>query len=221
MDISLLMPCKGRVEQTIDLLPRLYHNAGSGVAWELICIVDEDHEVAQALMEWKDAQRANWMYVLPQAQRIGYWKALAAGSKVAQGRLLANIANDVLPGRNWLQWGKETFDALYPNGYGVVGWNDGLCWEDRTGHLLCGRVLLEQWYGKDCWPTFYDHLYGDTEICHRAMEEGVYAINKKAVLFHNHHVLGKPIDPVYVKSYEKERDDARLFHYREHHQWTH
>lgn len=218
VDVSLLMPCKGRVQQTLDLLPRLHSTAGKA-SWELICITDDDREVYEALNNWKVQQRADWLQIIGLDQRVGYWKALAVGSQVAQGRLLANIANDVLPGRNWIQWGVETFDKLF--NYGVVGWNDGLCWEDRTGHLLCDRLLLEDWYGKDCWPTFYDHLYGDTEICHRAMEEEIYAINKKAVLFHNHHVLGKAIDPVYAKSYELESVDRALFRRREANGWKH
>lgn len=221
MDVSLLMPCKGRVQQTIDLLPRLHSTAGLGPTWELICIVDDDLEVAQALLAWQKEQHADWLYVLPLSERVGYWKALSIGSQQAHGRLLANIANDVLPGRNWIQWGVETFDKLFPHGRGVVGWNDGLCWEDRTGHLLVGRTLLEEWYGAACWPTFYDHLYGDTEICHRGMEGGCYAINKKAVLYHNHHVLGKAIDPVYAKSYELENVDRALFRRREANGWTH
>ena len=220
MDVSLLMPCKGRPEQTVALLPRLPATVGA-VAWELICIVDDDAAVAQALTQWKAQHGASWLTVLPLNKRVGYWRALSIGSQAAQGRLLSNIANDVLPGRHWLQCAVSVFDAKFPGGLGVVGYNDGILFEDHTGHLLVGRALLEAWYGEACWPVFYDHLYGDTELCHRAMEEGIYAIALKSVLFHNHFVIGQAQDTVYRYAHQRYPQDRALFHQREANGWTH
>lgn len=219
--ISVLMPVKGRPEQTAALLPRLYATAGD-VAWELVCIVDDDPTVAAALRAVNaEAARAG----KPQAaivelqQRQGYWKALAHGSRVARGRLLANIANDVLPGLAWLSRIVRSFDRAFPDGLGVAGWNDGLLFDGHTGHLVIGRALAERWYGAACWPTFYDHLWADVELCQRAMAEDRYVVDTRAVLYHNHPVIGKQLDEVYRFSHTREHQDATIFQQRRSLQW--
>lgn len=209
MDVSLLLPCKGRPEQTAALLPRLKETAGEGVRFELICIIDgPDEALTEAVRE-----AAPWATVLVLPERRGYWKALSAGSQHATGRLLSHIANDVLPGREWLLRAVRAHDQTFPNG-GVVGYNDGILFEEHTGHLLVDRGVLHRYYGDALWPVCYDHLFGDTELCRRAMAEGIYAINYKAVLFHNHFVLGLPQDEVYRFSHTHFEADRALFHRR-------
>lgn len=219
--VSVLMPCKGRPEQTVALLPRLFQTAGE-VAWELICVVDEDPAVAQALAAFNAAQRAQGgpqVAITELQRRQGYWKALAHGTRLARGRILANIANDVLPGLAWLSRAVRTFDRLFPDGRGVLGWNDGLLFDGHTGHLLIGRDLAATWYGAAHWPTFYDHLYGDTEICQRAIADDLYAVDTRAVLYHNHPVIGQSLDAVYRFSHNRITDDARIFEQRKALQW--
>lgn len=212
--VSVIMPCKGRPEQTADLIPRLIATAGR-VPWELICIVDDDAAVVQALAPFRQQAR---IIVLPERQ--GYWKALSIASQQARGRLLSNIANDVLPGLAWLERAAAVFDREFPDGLGVIGYNDGLLFEGHTGHILISRALAEQWYHAAHWPTMYDHLYGDTEICQRAMAAGRYAVALKAVLFHNHPVVGRQGDALYAFSHTHMPEDRALFERRKAELWT-
>jgi glycosyltransferase involved in cell wall biosynthesis len=216
--VSVLMPCKGRPEQTAALLPRLFSTAGR-VAWELICIVDDDPASAEAIRAYNRTAGNTQAGMIELPQRQGYWKALAHGSRIARGRLLANIANDVLPGLNWLARLVRSHQQAFPDGMGVAGWNDGLLFDAHTGHLLIGRPLAEAWYGAACWPTFYDHLFGDTEICQRAMAEDRYIVDTRAVLFHNHPVIGKALDDVYRFSHQKFSQDEQIFGQRRAMQW--
>lgn len=219
--VSVLMPCKGRPEQTVALIPRLYQTAGA-VSWELICIVDADPVVAQALRDLNAEARAlgrPQAAIIELPERQGYWKALAHGTRQARGRILANIANDVLPGLGWLRRATATFDRLYPDGRGVVGWNDGLLFDGHTGHILIGRELAASWYGAAHWPTWYDHLYGDTEICTRAIADARYAVDLRAVLYHNHPVIGRSLDEIYRFSHNRQNEDARIFEQRRALQW--
>jgi hypothetical protein len=210
------MPVKGRPEQTAALIPRLFATAGD-VTWELICVVDEDPACAEALRAVNAAQAAKGQ---PQAaivelpKRQGYWKALAHGSRVARGRLLANVANDVLPGLAWLARIVRAFDRSFADGLGVAGWNDGLLFDGHTGHLVISRALAEQWYGPACWPTYYDHLWADVELCQRAMAEDRYIVDTRAVLYHNHPVIGKSLDEVYRFSHTREGEDRAIFERR-------
>lgn len=214
--LSVLMPVRGRAAQTVALIPRLFATSGD-TPWELIIASDDDAEVAHAIhmlnerQAEKDAPRARLVELRP---RRGYWNALAAASAHARGRLLANIANDVLPGLGWVTRIVETFDRLFQDGLGVVGWNDGLLFDGHTGHLVIGRALAERWYGPACWPTFYDHLWGDVEICQRAMAEDRYAVDLRAVLYHNHFLLGQTMDNGYRESHRREHADEEMFYRR-------
>lgn len=203
--ISVLMPCKGRPEQTAALIPRLIATAGA-VQWELICVVDNDPAVVEALQPFKEQ-----IGIVSLSERHGYWKALAIATQHARGTMLSNIANDVLPGLRWLERAKRAYDQTFKGEQAVIGYNDGLIFDAHTGHLLCSRELLQRWYGATCWPTMYDHLYGDTEICQRAIADGRYAVALNAVLFHNHPVVGRSVDEVYQFSHTHQHDDERLF----------
>ena len=214
IDVSVLMPCKGRAEQTAALLPRLIASAGGSVRWELICIVDGDAGLGAQL-----SSASQHAIVLELPQRRGYWRALAAAMPHARGRLLANIANDVLPGLYWLARAYEAYQSAFGDGEGVLAFNDGLLLEEHAGHLLCSRALLERWYGPAAWPVCYDHMEGDVEICTRAMEEDRYALALKAVLFHNHWLTGLPVDPVYEAGLREKSTDHRIWQDRFAHGW--
>jgi hypothetical protein len=219
--VSLLMPTLGRTDQLLALLPRIKYTAGTSL-FELIVIADGDQKSADAVDHWRSANNAkDWLTVVAMPERQGYWKCLAHASyHVAKGDMLSNIANDVLPGRNWLKNAVEVMQKHFPNGRGVVGYNDGILFEEHTGHLLAGREILAEWYGHNqLWPAFYDHLYGDTEICRRAMEQQCYAIALRAVLFHNHFVLGLEQDDVYRFSHHKFPQDRDLFEQRKRNRW--
>lgn len=213
-DASILLPAKGRPAQTAALIPRLAETAGR-VRWELIVIVDADPEVTKALQPLRHLCK---LISLP--ERVGYWKALAAGTAHARGRLLGNIANDVLPGLAWLARAVRRYDAAFPAQDGVLGWNDGLIFEGHTGHLLLSRALAERWYGPAGWPVWYDHLRGDVEICRRAIDAERYVVALDAVLYHNHPVVGQELDGVYRFSHTHQGADAALYARREASGWT-
>ena len=220
-DASIILPARGRAAQTAEQIPRLLATAGN-VGWELIVVVDADADVAAALRAVVAAQRdagrpAPRVIELP--ERRGYWNALSIGSQHARGRLLGNIANDVLPGLHWLSRAVRTFDRVFTDGLGVVGWNDGLLFDGHAGHLLISRALANRWYGAAAWPTFYDHLWGDVEICQRAIAEGRYVVDLRAVLYHNHPVVGRSVDAIYQYSHHREQDDERIFAQRRQLQW--
>lgn len=221
VDLSVLLPVKGRAQQTVDLIPRLFATAGRA-AWELIVVVDDDRDCTLALSALNDRLAAEGKPTFRQldlAVRRGYWKALAAATEYARGRLLGNIANDVLPGLGWIERIIRTFDRAFPDGLGVAAWNDGLLFDGHAGHLVVGRALAERWYGPACWPTYYDHLWADVELCQRAIEERRYVVDLRAVLYHNHFIIGKSMDDIYRYSHRHEHQDAQIFEQRRQLSW--
>ena len=111
-------------------------------------------------------------------------------------RCWCNLANDLLPGQHWLQRAVAAYAATFGDGPGLLGFNDGHHETEHSCHFLISRMLLDDYGG---WPVWYDHNYGDTELCQRAIADGLYAKAPWATLFHDHPYFGGDDDSVYAE----------------------
>lgn len=216
MRVTGLMPIKGigRKQETLDLIPRLFHAAGrlQGDTFDLVVIADEDEELADAVVGLNMPR----VHLIRNQVRKGYWASLTIGAKATDAPLLVNLANDILPAREWLSRGLKVYERAKRElgKEPIIGFNDGVHPATHAGHCLFPRVVLENWYGANLFPDAYDHLYADTEIVMRAMQEKRWAYSIFAQLFHNHIVNGKPHDPVYALGHAKETQDHATFQRR-------
>lgn len=204
MRVAAIMPCRGRVEQTVANVRRLLATAGD-VEWRMIAMVSETFNLGAQLAELGvSGEEFN--------RRLPYWDALSIATRFTTEPLIANLANDLLPGQHWLRRAVEAFDATFPDGYGMLGFNDGHWTEEHSPHFLISRALLADLGG---WPTWYDHNYGDTELCQRAMALGVYAKAPWAVLYHDHpyYAAGND-DSVYQEGRRSAERDRLLYEQR-------
>lgn len=162
------------------------------------------------------------------AQRQGYWRslrwatraALAAGAPLTH---LVNLANDLLPGMDWLAraeaaWYYPSCIAGHDNDGPLLAFNDGIRF-DHAAHCMIGIRLARRWYGDHYWPACYDHLYGDTELTERANQESRFDQAANAVLYHNHFLTGQKMDAVYQYSHRHVNADAALFERRKALRW--
>ena len=190
----------------------------AGCEFDLIVVCDDDPDLYMAL---KPDPRFGFVTILKNDQRMGYWKSLVVGTRYAKGDRLVNLANDVIPGRDWLRRAVVAFNAKYgQTGEAVLGFNDGIHPGTHAGHFMASRSLLMRYYGEKCWPDIYDHQFGDTEITLRALAEKKFSIAPWAVLFHNHAINGAEYDAVYALSHTKESADRELFNHRRANNWN-
>lgn len=183
-------------------------------AWQLICIVDNDPAVSRAL-EQADLPvwRAN------RQSRGGYWQALQeATDHWPEFTHLIGLANDLLPGQHWLRRAAAAYAAEFGSGPGLLGFNGDHHEVGHSCHFLIDRVLLNKFGG---WPVWYDHNYGDTEMCQRAIELRLYAKAPWAVLYHDHPYFGGQDDPTYALGRREAERDLRLYNYRKAAGWPH
>lgn len=206
-----IMPCLGRKDATLELIPRLLATAGY-TDWKLICVVDGDRDLANAI-------KFDGVEVLL-AKPGGYWNAMRAGCEHSTAPLIANLANDLLPGREWLGRAVAAYDHRFTLGKGVMGFNDGVHSGRTAAHFVIARSLLQEWYGAEYWPTFYTHAYGDTEICARALQSGLFAVAPFSILYHSHPITGGKDDAVYAKGRREWERDARKYKLRQAAGWT-
>jgi hypothetical protein len=140
------------------------------------------------------------------------------GTKATDTPLLCGLANDLLPGRDWLARGLSAYRETFGQGDGLLGFNDGIHGVDHSPHFLISRRLLERYGG---WPVQYWHNYGDLELCQRAIRDGLYAKAPWAVLYHDHHITGGQHDAVYREGDASVQQDRQLYEQRRRAGWPH
>lgn len=206
MRVAAIMPCRGRAEQTVRNVRRLLATAGD-VEWGLILVSDGDDSAP--VLEGTSR--------LIMRERGGYWRALAYATMTTDAPLLVNLANDLLPGQHWLQRAYAAYTQTFGDGPGLVGFNDGHHETGHSCHFLIARSLLDRYGG---WPAgVYDHNFGDTELCQRAIADGLYVKAPWATLFHDHVYFGGQDDAVYQEGRAQSDRDHRIFNWRKAHGW--
>lgn len=210
------MPCRGRAEQTVRNVKRLLATAGR-VEWRLWCVVSNINDPGLGSMLDEATDHTARIVWLPE---FTYWKALHFTCKQidTDAPLIATLANDLLPGRDWLARCYAAYRARFGagDGDGLMGFNDGIHGPDLSPHFLISRGLLEHYGG---WPVWYKHTYGDAELCTRAQQDGCYGKAPWAVLYHDHLITGASDDAVYAEGRAHIDQDAALFQRRKEQGW--
>lgn len=211
MRVAAIMPCRGRAEQTVRNVRRLLATAGA-VEWQLICMIDRDPGLDAVLSQldlpiWRMG-----------SQQRGYWHALQQATEYwPEFGLLVNLANDLLPGQHWLQRAVAAYQQTFGDGPGLVGFNDGHHETGHSCHFLISRSLLDRYGG---WPVWYQHDYGDTEICQRAIADGLYVKAPWATLYHDHPFFGaENMDAVYHEGRASSEADRQTYESRRKRGW--
>lgn len=214
-NVLAILPCLGRYEQTLELIPRLRSSAG--IDFTLTAVVDYDPPLVSRLQQIGVNPIVN-----PGPRRWGYWLSLkhAVVNASSKPNLIVNLANDLLPGRQWLRRALDAYDERYGTAIGMIGFNDGIHTGAHAAHFLISSMLLYRWYGENWWPLHYRHNFGDTEICQRAIELGLFAVAPWAILYHNHPAAGRAWDEGYEKAVEGWREDSQMYEQKRVHKWT-
>lgn len=215
MKVAGLMPALGRVAETRMLISRLFKTAG--MPFELIVINDGDIPLQTTLVA---LQRETSFQLIYNDSNIGFWKALKQGIERTDAELIVWLANDLLPGKDWLKRAYDAHLQIFKGGEGLVAFNDGIWTGQHAAHGLISRSMLVRWYGKDYWPIAYQHSYGDQEISERAIAEGKFATAVYAVLYHNHVYIGNAWDDVYRISHASIKCDEPIFQQRKANGWA-
>lgn len=205
------MPCRGRKFQTVANVRRLLATAGR-VEWSLTCIGGEDE--TDVLMACS-AAGAKVRHILD-VPRLTYWQALQEETDLSSAPFIVNLANDLLPGRDWLARGLAEYRCCFGTRDALIGFNDGIHGEGLSPHFLISRGLLNQFGG---WPVWYRHEYGDAELCARAQAQGAYSKAAWATLYHDHPFVGGEDDAVYQEGHASRDRDAALFAERRKQGW--
>ena len=199
-----VLPCHKRLQATTELIPRLLQTAGTKI--QVIAVSgQESADVVRA------AASAGARGIIGTELRLTYWRALDLATRdLPDSAIVANIANDVLPVWRWWSHAQKHLTT-----YEVVGFNGDGHNEGHACHFMTTMHYIRSLGG---WPVWYQHNFGDTEICQRAITHGVFYKDPWAVLYHNHPVMGKPADEAHHDIPASDRD-RKLFDYRRANSW--
>ncbi len=200
-----VLPCHKRLQATTELIPRLIQTAGAKI--QVIAISgQESADVVRA------AASAGARGIISTEPRMTYWRALDLATRdLPDSAIVANVANDVLPVWRW--W---SYAQVHLMSYEVVGFNGDGHAESHACHFMTRMGYIRSLGG---WPVWYEHNFGDTEICQRAISQGVFYKDPWAVLYHNHPIMGKPMDEAHHDIPTMDRDRA-LFERRRKNGWS-
>lgn len=205
MNVAAILPCRGRMQQTVSNVKRLLQTSGYD-DWRLYAVGGKDEsDTLNALA------RLGIPTMTAVADRLTYWQALAEVTAVTTEPIICTLANDLLPGMHWLGRAVAAYQETFGAVDGMVGFNGDSHEVDHSCHFLIGRKLLTYLGG---WPVWYEHNYGDTELCQRAIEAGAYAKAPWALLFHNHPYWAGEDDNVYAEGRATIERDQKLYEYR-------
>lgn len=199
--IAAIMPCKGRPKQTVHNVQRLLATAGD-VEWDLHLVVSGDAELVEQV---RGLVPKLTIWTLP----LTYWQALMLVTMNIYTPLICNLANDLWACDGWLATAEAEYRHHFGNGAGLLGFAGDGHGPEHSCHFLVGRALLERYGG---WPVWYQHNFGDTELCARARADGVYWKSAEATLEHCHVERGLAVDDeVYAAGRATYQRDAALF----------
>lgn len=177
--VSVLLPTTGRPDRAERCVRQLRETAPDV---EIVCAVDADPESAKRLAPLVDI-----LLVSPHYR--GCSQAWNDCLREAQGDPVVFAADDLSWQQGWLEAALERLSG-FPDGWGMVGFNDGHWGEELSTHyLMSRRFIIEVLGGVVAWPQ-YRHSFNDLETTERARRAGRYAWCEQARVYHEHWLFG-------------------------------
>ena len=188
--ISIILPSTKRERQLDELLNIMEAALPSG--GEIIVVLDRDdivdREKYDALGRLNVAH-SKTRFVVTDVR--GCWRCKNVALEYARHDLILWTADDVKPHPGWLEKGIGCFGHHFPNGLGLVAFNDLHCMDQTAGHAITTRRFLNVLFGHPYFPPEFWHFYLDTMVSDRAKALGCYHFCEGAVMEHMHWSLGK------------------------------
>ena len=209
MTISILLATTGRPDMVQTFVDSLIETTGDAEL-ELIAAVDHDPETLRVLSASVLPKRVGLL--------INYKDELRGCSKAWNDALTLSTGDPVILAGDDLEWQPGWLEAALtamrtlPDGWGVVGFNDGHWDGDLSTHYMVSRrFILEHLGGVIAWEC-YTHSFNDVEMCERAKRAGRYVWAEDAKVYHSHWLFGdREQDDTDVRNLERHTESQRTF----------
>lgn len=179
--ISVLLPTTGRPDMAERCVRRLRATT-EGHVLQIIAAVDADQDTRDRLE--------------PLVHRTLYSPEYRGCSRAWNDCLAVSSGNPIVFAADDLDWQPGWLDAAlgrlaeFPDGWGLVGFNDGHWNEELSTHYLMSRRFIREVLGGVVAWDFYPHSFNDAETNARARLAGRYAWCEEARVYHAHWTFG-------------------------------
>lgn len=185
--VSILLATTGRSEAVAAFIESLRATT-TGHSVELAVAVDADPETRKVIASALPDIRFRVV--------LDYSDEYRGSSAAWNAALAASTGDPVVLAADDLKWREGWLDAAlkrlaeFPDGWGLVGFNDGH-WgaELSTHYLMSRRLIVEEFGGVVAWED-YRHSFNDREANARAQRAGRYAWCENAHVDHKHWIFG-------------------------------
>lgn len=211
--VSILLATTGRPGKVEAFVHNLIATT-EGHDLEIVVAVDCDTETVRVLQALEPPDRVQIIIDPCVTYR---------GSSVAWNDALAESSGDpVVLAADDLEWQPGWLDAAlarlaeFPDGWGLVGFNDGHWGEELSTHyLMSRRFVVEVLGGVVAWEC-YRHSFNDREANARAQAAGRYAWCEDARVLHRHWIFGdRPQDATDTRLLGEHAESQRAFDARQ------
>lgn len=179
--VSILIPTRGRAKQLKKHIGIIRKNTYY-VPYELLLMVDEDDEATIRVCEGLELR--HFIHSVSEDSRDFFVGKINRGFAESDAEYLIYFSDDVEVKPNWLMQALKCFTAHFPDGVGVIAFNDGFWKEKLAPHGLVSRKWIDKYqFGKWLlWPE-YLHYHGDNEISRVAkrLDKFAYCPDSKAI----------------------------------------
>jgi GT2 family glycosyltransferase len=211
--ISILLATTGRPDQA-EAFTRGLIETTEGHDIELVAAVDADNETARRLLQLDIPLRVRRV--------IDKSSEYRGSSKAWNDALAASTGDPVVLAADDLEWQPGWLDAAlarlqeFPDGWGLVGFNDGHWGEELSTHYLMSRRFVREVLGGVIAWEAYRHSFNDREANARARAAGRYAWCENARVLHRHWLFGeRPQDTTDTRLLGEHPESQRAFEQRE------
>lgn len=196
--ISALLATTGRPAMA-ERSVRGFIETTDGHDVEIVCAIDNSPETVSHLTTMEYPPRVH-LEIDHRREYRGCSRAWNDALRLSTGDPIVLAADDLVWHPGWLEAALDCL-AAFPDGWGMVGFNDGH-WTDElaTHYLLSRRMIIEHFGGRIAWEE-YRHSFNDVEANERARRAGRYTWCADARVSHQHWIFGdRPQDATDTRS---------------------
>jgi len=192
--VSVLIPTRQRYKKLEKCLTKLFENTVYP-NWEVVIIVDKDDLGSLLLAHEIEMSHTKEVKILQKEKREMYVGKINEGFHQTDSPLIVFLADDVLVNRNWLTEAVKTFNESFPDGLGLVSFQDEF--DDRLApHGLISRKYVEKYLKGNIFHPDYVHYWCDVELTVRSVGWGKFAHCPKSRIVHTRRAKAEERDHI-------------------------
>lgn len=205
----MILPTRGRLDMLTRFLASYQKTTAEftkGVKPRLVVVVDDD-PATHSWIQTEDSPLLEGVFFINCEIRRGYWTAVNIGlTGEALDEPFVYIGKDVSFAPDWYDVALREFWQKFPDGLGLLSFNDGIHNGNNASHGMTTRRWLRVVFGEAFFPHVYWHHHCDSEFTNRSRDLGRYTYCSASAVTHLHEPSGHDSIPPGINDYDVQNE---------------